>query len=384
MSIFSTECGHCGSKDHTTDDCPHGFLESECNRCGSKNHATDDCPHAFLVTECGHCGSKDHSTGSCPHDYLSTKCQHCGSEEHATSDCPHDYLTSNCRHCGSSNHSTGHCPHGFKFSSGTSESEELDARDSEEADNLPYAPRGSSEGISSGSHYTSGSTGTSNSKKSTMRYKTWLIVAATLVILLVGLVAIPFRSAEYGNVKIIQLDSNTGRDIWTTSVFSFAPGGDRPGGGLEDEKLIVGGWGDNYHTLIKFNLPTAPAHADLVTLELFCYKQRGAGSTAMRLDRVTSPWDWRQGGTGRDRNRLWWRDRPSTTQWAQEVLPAYKAGEWYKIDVTTLYNAWQTGQFPNHGIQLQPVSIDNRWNDFYSSRNGSNPTLRPKLVIHYN
>ena len=35
-------------------------------------------------------------------------------------------------------------------------------------------------------------------------------------------------------------------------------------------------------------------------------------------------------------------------------------GQWYSIDITDLYNAWQNGTHPNHGLQLRPVRNDNR------------------------
>jgi hypothetical protein len=40
------------------------------------------------------------------------------------------------------------------------------------------------------------------------------------------------------------------QDIWTTSVYSYAPGGAGPGGGLADDVLKVGGWGDLYYSLL--------------------------------------------------------------------------------------------------------------------------------------
>ena len=52
MGIFSeSECRHCSSKDHASDNCPHdhGIFglgeETECRHCSSNNHASDDCPH---------------------------------------------------------------------------------------------------------------------------------------------------------------------------------------------------------------------------------------------------------------------------------------------------------------------------------------------------
>jgi uncharacterized protein YecT (DUF1311 family) len=144
MSIFSTKCAHCGSNNHATDECPHGFLSSECGHCGSKDHATDDCPHGFLSSKCGHCGSRDHATDDCPQGFLSSKCGHCGSREHPTDDCPHGFLSSKCGHCGSREHATDGCPHS---GSGGNESDEEDGEtldDSDRAEGRSYMSSSSS------------------------------------------------------------------------------------------------------------------------------------------------------------------------------------------------------------------------------------------------
>lgn len=90
---------------------------------------------------------------------------------------------------------------------------------------------------------------------------------------------------------------------------------------------------------------------------------------------VTVAWDW-----DRD-DRLWWADRPSTTQWSPSALPAPAVNAWYSIDITDLYNAWQDGTYANYGLQLRPTATNNRWNFFYSSDYIDDPTLRPKLVV---
>jgi hypothetical protein len=122
MSLFLSECGNCGSKEHATGDCPHGLLSSECAHCGSKNHATHNCPHGLLSSKCASCGSTDHSTDQCPHGLLSSKCGHCGSRNHSTNECPHGLLSSKCGNCGSTDHSTGECPNAFYGSRDSSSS----------------------------------------------------------------------------------------------------------------------------------------------------------------------------------------------------------------------------------------------------------------------
>jgi hypothetical protein len=171
------------------------------------------------------------------------------------------------------------------------------------------------------------------------------------------------------------------KDIWTTSDFSFAPGGGGPGGGKDDERLRVGGWGDQYYSLLEFDLTGLPAKASSAVVYLYCYLQRGGG-TRMHLDRITEFWDWRTQGTGSDRERLWWADKPATSPWVPGIVPNAVQGQWYALDITTLYNAWQDGTFPNHGVQLRPLQFrNNNFNEFYSSDYTADPSLRPVLVV---
>jgi hypothetical protein len=179
---------------------------------------------------------------------------------------------------------------------------------------------------------------------------------------------------------VLQPGPDTGKDIWTTSVYSYAPGGGFPGGGENNNELVVGGWGDLYYSLLQFDLTGLPSAARSVHLFLYCFQQRGADTTGVYLDRITEFWDWKTQGTGRDRLRLWWADRPATVQWTLQALPAPTVGQWYSIDITDLYNTWQDGT-PNFGLQLRPASNDNRWAEFYSSDYTDDPSLRPKLVI---
>jgi hypothetical protein len=178
---------------------------------------------------------------------------------------------------------------------------------------------------------------------------------------------------------VLQPGPDSGNDIWTTSVYSYASGGSTPGGGRNDETLRVGGWADQYYSLLHFELPSTGRQAKSATLSLFLLEQGNGGVTAMYLDRVASAWDWRNAGTGRDRERLWWADRPSTD--FVRSLPAPAAGTWYEIDITELYNQWQGGSVPNYGVQLRPQSTSNNFNHFASSDYSLDPSLRPRLTV---
>jgi len=120
MGLFESKCRYCGSKDHASEDCPHGILESKCRYCGSTEHSSENCPHGIFESKCRYCGSTDHSSENCPHGILESKCRYCGSTNHASEDCPHGIFESKCRYCGSTNHSSEDCPHGLLGSSSSS------------------------------------------------------------------------------------------------------------------------------------------------------------------------------------------------------------------------------------------------------------------------
>jgi hypothetical protein len=179
---------------------------------------------------------------------------------------------------------------------------------------------------------------------------------------------------------ILQPGPGEAKDIWTTDTYPHTDV-PRQGGGLDDFKLEVGGWDDIYHSLIEFDLSGLPASSPLVSLELFPGVPKGDGTTAIFLDRITEPWDWKTQGTGPDRERLWWVDRPDAEPLSPDALPEPVVGTWYRIDLTELFNRWQDGTYPNYGVQLRPERNDNRWSIFWSGDNEDVPELRPRLVV---
>ncbi len=175
--------------------------------------------------------------------------------------------------------------------------------------------------------------------------------------------------------RIVALDDSNARSIWTTSVYSYAPGGGGPGGGLADSRLRVGGWGDTYVSLITIPLEERRVVVHRATLSLHLNREdRGRAATPMQLMRITRQWSWSLG------DRLWWRDVPSAEFVA--VLPApSSAASVYEIDVTDLYNRWVRNETPNFGIMLRPVLTNNNFTTFYSTR--ADPGRRPSLRIIY-
>ena len=181
-----------------------------------------------------------------------------------------------------------------------------------------------------------------------------------------------------GEVVVI-LDPSEAKDIWTTSIYSYGPSGGGPGGGLDDAGLRVGGWGDWYYSLIRFKIDSLPKTVVSARLKLYSLPfQQNDGPSPLLLDRVLEPWDWEHTGTGPDHKRLWWADRPGTEKIAGG-LPAPTPGSWYSIDITSIYNSWQAGEYANYGLQIRPTRNDHRGSIFVSSE--GLPELRPRLVL---
>ncbi len=178
---------------------------------------------------------------------------------------------------------------------------------------------------------------------------------------------------------VVQPGPGESKDIWTTSVYSYTGAGGGPGGGLDDDQLRVGGWGDTYLGLLEFDLTSSPPVATQATLELWVDSVGSYGTTRIHLERIDAPWDWLTQSTGSDYDRLWWVDRPPATR-IETSLPPPLLGTWYAIDITALYNDWQSGAVPNHGLQLRP---ENTWNQSvrFASSESSEPSHRPRVVI---
>jgi hypothetical protein len=171
----------------------------------------------------------------------------------------------------------------------------------------------------------------------------------------------------------VRLTEENAKDIWSTSVFSYAPGGGGPGGGLENDRLRVGGWGDFYVALIQFDLPNVNCSSK-VMLELYNTND-SRSPTPMYLYVITSSWDWRRG------DRLWWKDLPTAEPWQNRIIPAPGLNAWLSIDISDLFAKWCTNDLPNYGLMLKPVLNSNNYDTFYSTRYVGDDDLVPRLLI---
>ena len=163
------------------------------------------------------------------------------------------------------------------------------------------------------------------------------------------------------------------KDIWTTSVYSFQPGGGGPGGGRDDDVLKVGGWGDWYFSLIKFDLPSLKSRPLFVALTLYSQDTQGA-SVPLMLDQLVHQWNFPKGGT------LWWKDRPGQRAAIADPMPAPKREQWYVIDITTLFIDWSNKKIENYGLQIRPVHEFGSF-VFFTSSDAADKSKIPRLIV---
>jgi hypothetical protein len=172
---------------------------------------------------------------------------------------------------------------------------------------------------------------------------------------------------------VIQLTESNAKDIWSTSVYSYAPGGGGPGGGLANDRLRVGGWGDQYVALIQFDLPDV-ACTSKMALELYNTSD-SPSPTPMYLYVIRAPWDWQRG------DRLWWKDLPAATAWDDRIIPAPGVNAWLSIDISDIFAKWCTKEMPNYGIMLKPIHNNNNFDAFVSTRYAGGDGLGPRIAI---
>ncbi|HEX8947089.1 MAG TPA: DNRLRE domain-containing protein [Candidatus Paceibacterota bacterium] len=154
--------------------------------------------------------------------------------------------------------------------------------------------------------------------------------------------------------------------MWLSSVYNQTA--------VDDDKLQVGGWGDEYRMFIQFDLTSLPQTATSAVMWLYAYPRGDSSSPVdMPLYLLTTPWS-------------------ETAQNYYDALYGYSLGtmpaptpnSWYGLDITSIYNGWKNGTYVNDGFVFLPAGTNNQFNVFHSSDYTVNPLLRPKLVVTYN
>ena len=184
------------------------------------------------------------------------------------------------------------------------------------------------------------------------------------VVLLATLTLFVGQNSVLADRVVFQPGSSVGKDMWFSSVYNTTA--------VDDNKLQVGGWGDQYRTLLRFDLTGLPQTATSAYMYLYTYP-RGDSSTPVSMNVYVLTVDWNE-----------------QTQYYYTPLYGYFGGthpaptvnSWYGINITGIYNAWKDGTYTNYGFAFLPTATDNRFNMFRSS-DYSDYRYRPKLVVDY-
>ncbi len=128
----------------------------------------------------------------------------------------------------------------------------------------------------------------------------------------------------------------------------------------DDERLQVGGWGDEYRTYIKFDVSGLPYNPSQVILRLKTYNRGDSSSiTPFRFCKVGSSWT----------PSMTWDNQPSLLNCAGWFSPPSPGSSW-GIIFTPWYNEWKNTSdvVENNGVMMAPQYTDNRFTSFRSSR----------------
>lgn len=163
------------------------------------------------------------------------------------------------------------------------------------------------------------------------------------------------------------------QSLWITNIYSYAPGGGGPGGGLINDVLKVGGWGDWYHSLIKFE-PPIRAEMDFAGILLYTHADDEHETAPLYIDQIIERWKW-------DFSRhIWWKDRPGARSIVKKALRAPEKEHWYAIEITKLYNLWIGGRAGNYGFQIRASTNYGSFIHF-ASHLTKDKTKSPHLVL---
>ncbi|MCM8638939.1 DUF4347 domain-containing protein, partial [Accumulibacter sp.] len=170
--------------------------------------------------------------------------------------------------------------------------------------------------------------------------------------------------ARTGQVTTFQ--PNDGKDTYIRS--SVSTSGDM---GQDNGYLMVGGWSDEYYTFIQFDLSGLPRDANSVILSLHeVYGEHGPW-TYPEMSLWTVDGQWAEG--------MQWNQNTTTATFVKNIGRPDGIG-WFEIDITDIYQRWQSGALANSGIQLRPLSTTANQAYFVSSES-ADVAHRPTLVI---
>ena len=166
---------------------------------------------------------------------------------------------------------------------------------------------------------------------------------------------------------LLQPGPTDGMDRWVTNTFPNS-------NFTNDSWLWVAGLNSTslYNSYVRFDLSGLPVTATKAVLYLLT-ASTNANATTISWGLPISTW---QAGT------LTWNNQPTLLSVGQTIAPP--VGNWYSVDITSVYNLWRSGNsYLNYGLSLSPSTITNNADAFVSSASTNYPNYRPALVVTY-
>ena len=138
---------------------------------------------------------------------------------------------------------------------------------------------------------------------------------------------------------------------------------------IRDDKLQVGGYGDEYRSYIRFDTTGLPKTVTRAVLNLRPYS-RGDDSTptGAKISVVTGNWT----------PSMAWNSQPPATFLSNLLAP--RIGQWWATTITDTFNGWQSGN--NYGLVFSPLSTTNNFNVLRTSRYASDSD-RPAILLEF-
>ena len=126
---------------------------------------------------------------------------------------------------------------------------------------------------------------------------------------------------------------------------------------------------------IRFDIPDSVEPGSVINAYMDIEKMSGVAPT-VRAYRVTGSWS---------SGSITWNNKPGYTTSLQSTQSAQlsSGSSWYRMNVTSIVNAWVNGQYINYGFALVD-SVENNsshWTTIYSS--DANSPHKPELYINY-
>jgi hypothetical protein len=143
----------------------------------------------------------------------------------------------------------------------------------------------------------------------------------------------------------------------------------------EEATIMVGGWGDEYRGLIRFNIDNIPQIVEGSSIKLRIYARSPDDGTAFRPTAMAVY----QAASSFSANTSW-QSQPSIDRNTERVVDVSSEG-WLDIDITNVVASWQKGA-PNNGIVLVPLNKNNKFNMFVSSDDTARQQFWPMIEIN--